>query len=119
LIGNINSTDITTGSNNVVVGRATGYGNLSNNIIIADGSGNRRININSTGDVAINTNTFSASAAFEVSSTAKGVLLPRLTTTQINAISSPAEGLMVYNTTLSAMCCYIGGNWVKFSHSNM
>lgn len=40
-----------------------------------------------------------ASAALVVGSTTQGFLPPRMTTTQRDAISSPAEGLMVYNTT--------------------
>jgi len=40
-----------------------------------------------------------ASAKLDVSSTAKGFLPPRMTTTQRDAISSPAEGLVIYNLT--------------------
>ncbi len=39
------------------------------------------------------------SAALEVKSTTQGLLLPRLTTTQRDAISSPVAGLVVYNTS--------------------
>ena len=49
----------------------------------------------------------------------EGVALPRLTTTQINAISSPAQGLMAYNTTLNTICFYNGSSWQKVSHANM
>jgi hypothetical protein len=61
----------------------------------------------------------SASAILDIKSTTKGVVLPRMTTTQINAIASPAEGLLAYNTTISHLCCYQAGAWVKFSHSPM
>jgi hypothetical protein len=60
-----------------------------------------------------------ASSILELSSTSQGFLPPRMTTTQINAISSPAEGLVIYNTTLSHLCCYQAGAWAKFSHSPM
>jgi hypothetical protein len=40
------------------------------------------------------------SAALEVKSTSQGFLLPRLTTAQRDAISSPLAGLMIYNTSL-------------------
>lgn len=53
-----------------------------------------------------------ASAMLEVSSTTKGALLPRMTTTQQNAISSPATGLIIYNTTLLAFQQYNGAAWV-------
>ena len=49
----------------------------------------------------------------------EGVALPRLTTTQINAISSPIQGLMAYNTTLNTICFYNGSSWQKVSHANM
>jgi hypothetical protein len=35
----------------------------------------------------------------EVSTTSQGLLLPRLTTSQRNAMSSPMEGMVIYNTT--------------------
>ena len=49
----------------------------------------------------------------------EGVALPRLTTTQINAISSPTQGLMAYNTTLNTICFYNGSSWQKVSHASM
>ena len=60
-----------------------------------------------------------ASAKLQVDSTTRGFLPPRMTTTQINAIVSPAEGLVAYNTTISHLCCYQAGAWVKFNHSPM
>jgi len=49
----------------------------------------------------------------------EGVALPRLTTTEINAISSPTQGLMAYNTTLNTICFYNGSSWQKVSHTSM
>lgn len=40
-----------------------------------------------------------ASSIMELRSSTKGLLIPRMTTTQRNAISSPAAGLMIFNTT--------------------
>jgi len=51
------------------------------------------------------------SAGLDVKFTNKGFLPPRLTTTQMNAISSPAAGLMVYNTTLNSICWFNGTSW--------
>jgi hypothetical protein len=50
---------IITGSNNTIIGaNVTGLAaNLSNNIILADGAGNRRINVDSSGNVGIGTTT--------------------------------------------------------------
>lgn len=52
-----------------------------------------------------------ASSLFEVKSTVKGALLPRMTTTQRNAISSPATGLEIYNTTTNRKEVYNGTFW--------
>ncbi len=58
-IGYNTAKGITTGSNNTILGaNVTGLDStLANNIIIADGSGNRRINVDSNGNVGINQNT--------------------------------------------------------------
>ena len=71
------------------------------------------------GNVGIGTTTPVASAKLELSSTTMGFLPPRMTTTQINAIASPAEGLVVYNTTLNVLCFYDGTGWKKCSHTTM
>ena len=69
--------------------------------------------------VGIGLTTIDSTAQLHMSSTTKGALLPRLTTTQINAITTPANGLLLYNTTINHLCCYQGGAWVRFSHSPM
>jgi hypothetical protein len=52
-----------------------------------------------------------ASAILDIKSVTKGLLIPRMTTTQRNAISSPATGLMVYDTSLGFIYVYKGGAW--------
>ena len=70
------------------------------------------------GGLAINKNAApAASSVLELVSTTRGFLLPRMTTTQRTAIASPADGLMVYDTTLSHVCVYQSTLWVKLSHS--
>ena len=44
-----------------------------------------------------------ASARLAVNSTTQGVLIPRMTTTQRDAITSPAVGLQIFNTTTSCV----------------
>lgn len=63
--------------------------------------------------VGIGTNSPAASSMLEVSSTTKGFLYPRMTNSQMSAISSPAAGLTIYNTDASALYCYNGTNWVS------
>jgi hypothetical protein len=60
----------------------------------------------SNGGAYINTTSVQASAILQADSTTKGFLPPRMTTTQKNAITSPAAGLMVYDTTLNKLCVY-------------
>jgi hypothetical protein len=52
-----------------------------------------------------------ASALLEMESTTKGFLPPRMTTTQKNAIATPATGLVVYDSTTNKLCCYNGSTW--------
>ncbi len=61
--------------------------------------------------VAINQDGSSAdaSAMLDVKSTSKGILLPRMTQTQILAITSPVSGLMVFNTDNNRFYLYNGG----------
>lgn len=50
-----------------------------------------------TGAVGIGTTSPAASAALDITSSDRGLLLPRLTTAEIASIPSPQEGLLVYN----------------------
>ena len=62
-----------------------------------------------------NGSTPNASALVDIQSTTQGLLLPRLTTTQKNAIASPATGLIVYDSTYRAISTYNGTAWVSAS----
>ena len=61
--------------------------------------------------VGIRTNSIDAGATLEVDGTTGGILFPRLTTTQRDALT-PTNGLMIYNTTTSKFQGYAGGAWV-------
>ena len=54
------------------------------------------------------------SAIVNVDSTTKGFLPPRMTTTQRNAITSPAAGLVVYDNTDNKHYGYNGTTWNAF-----
>ena len=62
--------------------------------------------------IANGTTVVNASAQVEIQSTTKGFLPPRMTTTQKNAIATPAAGLMVYDTTLNLISYYNGTSWI-------
>lgn len=55
-----------------------------------------------------------ASAALDVTSTTKGLLPPRMSTAQRDLIGAPAEGLMIYNTTLKQPQYYNGSIWISY-----
>jgi len=55
-----------------------------------------------------------ASSILDVQSTTKGFLPPRMTTTQKNAIATPAAGLVVYDTTDNKHYGYNGTTWNAF-----
>ena len=47
------------------------------------------------------------------------IRLKNLTTTQVNALASPAAGDMVFNTTLNQVCVYNGSGWRKLTDAAM
>lgn len=74
-------------------------------------NGSESARIATNGNVGIGTSSPNASAILDAQSTTKGVRFPNMTTTQKNAISSPAAGLVVFDTTLAKLCVYSGAAW--------
>ncbi len=62
--------------------------------------------------VGIGTTNPNPSAALEVTATTKGLLVPRYATTAISNITSPAKGLMVYDSTKNGFYVYSGSAWI-------
>ena len=70
------------------------------------------INITEAQNVGIGTSTPQTSAQLDVSSTTKGFLPPRMTAAQRSAISSPTNGLLVYQTDYpSGLFYFNSGVW--------
>lgn len=71
-------------------------------------------------NVGINTTgaTPDASAMLDIVSTDKGMLIPRMTTAQRTAISSPATGLMVYDTSTGSFWYFNGTIWVEITNES-
>ncbi len=67
--------------------------------------------------IGLGTSAPASSAQLEVNSTTKGVLFPRMTNTQMLAISAPAAGLQVFNTTANSMYVYNGSQWLSALNS--
>jgi hypothetical protein len=88
------------GSNTTIVPSALGW-----NIQYANATSN--IQIGRTGFIGSK----EASASLQVDATTQGFLPPRMTTTEKNAIATPASGLIVYDSTTNKLACYNGTTW--------
>ena len=68
-------------------------------------------------NVAINNDGSSAdvSAALDIKSTDKGMLVPRMTTAQRTIIASPATGLLVFDNTVGSFWFYNGSGWTELT----
>ena len=104
--------------NAIITTGASNLGFIHNGTVTFTTASSQHIRSNSSG-TNIGTGVLVASARLSVESTTQGFLPPRMTTTQVNAIATPAEGLVVFNTTISHLCAYQSGAWVKMSHSPM
>jgi hypothetical protein len=85
--------------------------------------------VNTTGDqtiagvksfnkIVIGTDASNASAVLDVNSNSKGVLMPKLTDSERDAILQPAEGLLIFNVTSKNFNVYKNGNWFEWQASN-
>jgi len=71
-----------------------------------------------TGSTGIGTTTPNASAILDISSNNKGVLLPRITSSQRKSITTPAPGLLVYDTDKRTIFLFDGTQWVPMMIAN-
>ncbi|MEO6316266.1 MAG: hypothetical protein ABIU63_14230, partial [Chitinophagaceae bacterium] len=69
----------------------------------------QNIGINATGTLP------HPSAMLDVSASDKGILIPRTSTISRTAISGPAKGLMVYDTTTSSFWYHNGNMWTELA----
>ena len=65
------------------------------------------------GQVGIGTVNINDSALLQLESTTQTFVPPRMTTTQMNLITNPKEGSLVFNSTLQVVFIFINGNWVE------
>jgi hypothetical protein len=77
----------------------------------------QNVGINSDGSTPDN------SAMLDIKSTSSGLLIPRMTLAQRNAISSPAAGLLIYQTDNTPGFYYNAGtpsspNWIRFANES-
>lgn len=86
-------------ANNLSNATALGYGaevTTSNGIQL----GNSNVTqVTTYGSIGVGTTAPTSNAALEIVSTSKGLMLPRLTTTQRSSITTPSSGLLIFNST--------------------
>lgn len=75
------------------------------------------VSVCSQAQVGIGTTTPNTSAALDIDVNDAGLLIPRLTTAQRNAISNPADGLLIVNITDEVFQYHFGGTWFTLSSS--
>ena len=64
------------------------------------------------GVVGIGTAAPNANAVLDVTSTTKAFMPPRMSTTQVQAVATPTEGMMAFDTTVHKAVVYNGSAWL-------
>jgi trimeric autotransporter adhesin len=111
-----------TGSYNTAVGYLANVtnGSLTNATAIgynAQVSQSNALVLGNNVNVGIGTSSPDASSLLDLSSTSKGILIPRMSTSDRNAIPSPSAGLMVYDITLNSFYYFNGTAWTEVGGS--
>ena len=98
---------LNTTSGNTMIGTTTDAG------FKLDVNGTARIvgALRADSSLLVNGTSINGSAIAQFDSGTRGLLPPRMTTTQKNAIASPAAGLVVYDTTLGKLCVRGAAAW--------
>lgn len=101
------------GNSNATLSNAVG---TTNNVSLRIITNNiERVRITSGGRFGFGTASPVASALADFSSTTLGVLFPRMTTSQRNAIATPANGLLIYQTDGTPGFYYYNAGWRPIS----
>jgi trimeric autotransporter adhesin len=87
-------------------------------LIIIPFTASFRLSAQVLGKFGANQSTLNANSVLEIESTSKGVLLPRLNTVQQNAMSSPPNGMLIYNTDSACFVLRRAGIWRSLCAAN-
>lgn len=90
-------------------------GSNSDLVLRTTAGASERMRITSAGNIGIGTSSTDPSAILHLKSTTQGFLPPRMDNTEINAISNPAEGLIVYSTQSKCLFLFDGAGWQKIA----
>ena len=63
------------------------------------------------GEISVGADINDASAIVDIQSVTRGAVLPRMTSTQRDAIANPVEGLEIYNLTTHKKNVFTGSAW--------
>jgi len=100
------------------VGTGAGTSSISFNTGTTRASGktlqtlSTKMKLNGIGQLSLGTVSPKKDAIFQIDSVTKAFLPPRMSTAQRDAITSPVEGMIIYNTTTHILNHYNGTNWV-------
>ncbi len=93
-------------------------GTTDANDLVFKTNNTEKLRVTSSGNIGVGTAAPDASALLDLNSGStsnQGLLIPRLTTAQRNAIASPALSLFIFNTSTNCFEAYVGGAWYSIS----
>jgi uncharacterized protein (TIGR02145 family) len=118
-IGNLAMFNNTTYSNSTALGYNAQV-TASNQIQLGDANVTdvKTSGVITSSGIRVGTNSPTISAAVEINSNTQGFLPPRMTQTQRDAISTPATGLVIFNSTSNSLEYKSSTSWVSLSVSS-
>ena len=90
---------------------------LTANLLLPTISFGQGVGINSTGNAPNSSAMLDIDVSALAANDKKGLLIPRITTTERNAIPSPSAGLMIYNTTTGKINFFNGAYWREIDNT--
>ena len=86
--------------------------NASSKLFELRNGGTASLTVLGNGNVGIGTTSPNANALLDITSTTKAFMPPRATTTQIASVSTPTEGMVMFDITLHKLSYYNGTAWL-------